>query len=83
MIAANPFSAQVTLGFSWSSHGHTAAPEGIADLIIVAISVIVVVLALFLCVKYFFFPKEKDDTHIKKRILDDEVRDDGKLRHEQ
>jgi hypothetical protein len=83
MSAANAFSAQVALGFSWSMHDHTAAPEGVGDLIIVAISVIVVVLALFLCVKYFLLPKEKEDTHIKKRVLDDEVRDDRELRHEQ
>ena len=82
MSAANAFSAQVALGFSWSQHDHTAAPEGVGDFIIVAISVIAVVLALFLCVKYFFLPKEKEDTHIKKRILDDEARDDGELRHE-
>jgi hypothetical protein len=82
MSAANAFSAQVARVFSWSPHDHTAAPEGIGDLIIVAISVIAVVLTLFLCVKYFFLPKEKEDTHIKKRILDDEIRDDGELRHE-
>ena len=82
MSAANVFPARLALGFSWSSHGHIAAPEGIGDVIIVAMSVIAVVLALFLCVKYFLLPKEKEDSHIKKRILDDEVRDDGELHHE-
>jgi hypothetical protein len=81
MSAANAFSAQVALGFS-SLHDHTAAPRGIGDLIIVAISVIVVVVVLVLCVKYLFFPREREDTHIKRRILEDEVREDGELRHE-
>ena len=76
-------SIQVKQEMSLSMHDHTAAHEGIGDFLIVAISVIVVVLALFLCVKYLLFPKEKEVTHIKNRILDDEVRHDGELRHEQ
>jgi hypothetical protein len=82
MSAANASSALVALGFSWSSHDHTATPGGIGDLIIVAISVIAVVLALFLCVKYFIVPREREDTHIKRRILNDNVSDKREVRHE-
>ena len=82
MSAGNAFIAQVALGFSWSSHDHTAAPEGIGDLIIVAISLIAVVLTLFLCIKYFLVPREKEDTHIKRRILDDNVSDEPEIHHE-
>lgn len=82
MSAANAFSALVAVGFSWSSHDHTASPEGIADVIIVAISVIVVALVLFLCVRYLLVPKEKEETHIKRRILDDNVSDERESRRE-
>jgi len=80
--AASVVAAQVALEFSWSSHDHTATPTGIGDLIIVAISVIAVVLALFLCIKYFIAPREREDTHIKRRILDDNVSDEREVRHE-
>jgi hypothetical protein len=82
MSAANAFSAQVALGSSLSSHDHTAAPEGIGDFIIVAASVIIVLVVLFLCLKYFLVPKEREDTHIKRRILDDNVGDEREIRHE-
>jgi hypothetical protein len=82
MSAANAFSAQVDLGFSSSSHDHTATPGGIGDLVIVAIAVIAVVLTLFFCIKYFIAPGEREDTHIKRRILDDNVGDERGVRHE-
>lgn len=82
MSTANAFSAQVDLGFSWSSHDHSATPGGIGDLVIVAIAVIVVVISLFLCVKYFIAPREREDTHIKRRILDDNVSNEREGRRE-
>jgi uncharacterized membrane protein len=82
MSAADSLFAQVALAFSWSSHDHTAAPGGIGDFVIVAISIIVVLVVLFLCLKYFLVPKEREDTHIKRRILDDNVGDEREIRHE-
>ena len=77
MSAVNAYSAHATVAeeFPSSSHDHGAAAEGIGDLLIAAISIIIVLVTLFLCVKYFLFPKENDGNHIKRRILDDEVRD--------
>ena len=82
MSAVNALSAYAAEGFSSSPHDHAAAPGGFGDLIIATVSIIIVVITLFLCVKYLLFPKEKEDTHIKKRILDDEVRGDRGLHHE-
>jgi hypothetical protein len=48
----------------------------------VAASVIIVLVVLFLCLKYFLVPKEREDTHIKRRILDDNVGDEREIRHE-
>ncbi len=73
---------QIAQEFSQAPHGHAAAPEGIGSFVIVAISSLVVVLVLFLCVRYFLLPKEKEYTHIKKRILDDEVHDGREMRRE-
>lgn len=80
----NAFSAYINVAqefFRWS-HDHAGANEGIGDLITAAISIVIVAVSLFLCVKYFLFPKENKDTHIKKRILDDEVRGERGLHHE-
>ena len=82
MSAVNALSAYVAEGFSSSPHDHAAGPGGFGDLIIAAISIVIVVVTLFLCFKYFLFPKEREDSHIKRRILDDEVRDDRGLHHE-
>ncbi len=75
-------SVQIAQEFSQAPDGHAAAPEGIGNFVIVAISGLVVALVLFLCIKYFLLPKEKEDTHIKKRILDDEVHDGREMRRE-
>ncbi|HTP05249.1 MAG TPA: hypothetical protein VMM54_08855 [Nitrospirota bacterium] len=82
MSAIDAFSARVAQGFSRSSHDHAVNPEGFGDFIIVAISVIVVLVVLFLCVKYFLVPKERENTHIKRRILDDNVSDERESRRE-
>jgi hypothetical protein len=60
----------------------TGMPRGLLDYIIVAISVGVVLLSLYLCVRYFFRPKENEDDHIKKTVLDDEIPTDRGRLHE-
>ncbi len=59
--------------FSQSPHGRMAAPTGIWEHVVVAISVLIVLFCLYLCVSYFLLPREKEEGHIKKKILDDEV----------
>jgi cbb3-type cytochrome oxidase subunit 3 len=58
--------------FSSSAEGRGAQPTGTGDYIIVIISVLVVLVAFYLCVKYFFRPGEKQDNHIKNMIFDDD-----------
>lgn len=58
--------------FSKSPKGRLASPQGIPDYIIVAVSVLVVIVSLFLLIKYFVQPKEKDENHIKRVILKDD-----------
>jgi hypothetical protein len=64
---------QVPQKFSQSPHGRTLAPAGIWDHIIVLVSVIVVLISLYLCIRFFLLPKEKDGKHIKHRILNDDI----------
>ncbi|MDA8242024.1 MAG: hypothetical protein M0Z67_16865 [Nitrospiraceae bacterium] len=59
--------------FSQSPHGRMAAPTGVWEHVVVAISVLIVLFCLYLCVRYFFLPREREEDHIKKKILDDEV----------
>ncbi len=66
-------SGQVAQEFSQLQHEHMAAPEGIRHYLIGTISVIIVVLVLFFCIKYLLRPNEKGERHVKKRILDDEI----------
>jgi len=66
-------SGQAAQEFSRMQHEHMVAPEGIRSYLIGVISGIIVVLVLFFCIKYFLRPAEKEEGHIKKRILDDEI----------
>ena len=50
-----------------------AVPPGILDYLIVAISVIVLVVALWLFIRGFVRCGEKDPDHIKRKILIDHV----------
>lgn len=43
------------------------------DYAIVAIAIVVLVLSLFLSIKYLIRPGEKEGNHIKKKILDDDL----------
>ncbi len=54
-------------------HDMTAAPPGILDYLIVAASVIVLLVAIWLFIRGFVRPGEKDAGHIKRKILDDHV----------
>jgi hypothetical protein len=62
--------------FSQSPHGRIGEPAGLWEHVIVAVSVVVLLFCLYLAVKYFIMPREKEEDHIKKKILDDEVRGD-------
>jgi hypothetical protein len=55
-----------------------AGPAGLFDYIMAALAVAVLLLTLYLSVKYFLKPGETGDDHIKKKILDDEVRPNRK-----
>lgn len=59
--------------FSMSPHGRTAVPTGIWDRIIVFASIVVLLVCVYLCIRYFILPKEKDQNHIKHRILRDDI----------
>jgi hypothetical protein len=42
---------------------------GISDLAIVIISIIVVFLSFYLCIKFFIWPGEENQDHIKRKVL--------------
>ncbi len=58
--------------FSKSARGRIASPQGAPDYIIVAVSVLIVLISLFLLIKFFVQPKENDENHIKRKILKDD-----------
>jgi cbb3-type cytochrome oxidase subunit 3 len=66
-------SGQAAQEFSQLQHEHMTAPEGIRNYLIGTISGIIVLLVLIFCIKYFLRPGEKEERHIKKRILDDDI----------
>jgi hypothetical protein len=49
-----------------------AAPPGVVDYLIVAISVVVLVVALWLFIRAFGHSREDEANHIKRRILSDQ-----------
>jgi hypothetical protein len=59
--------------FSTSIQGRSAVPGGLMDYFVVGISVAVVLVSFFLLVRYFVLPKEKDENHIKRKILKDKI----------
>lgn len=58
-------------GETAGGHG-SAAPDGPAYWVVTGISTAVVALALYLAVRYLFWPGETSDDHIKRRILREE-----------
>jgi uncharacterized membrane protein len=79
---SGPIFIHMAKEFSESQHGHIEAPTVIGNALIMTISGIVVVFMLVLCIKFLLFPKEKEDTHIKKRILDDEIQNNREIHRE-
>lgn len=63
--------------FSLSPEGRVAVPQGIWDRIIVIASILVVLVSVYLCIRYFFLPRERDENHIKHRILRDDFPVEG------
>ncbi len=61
--------------YSKSVHAQraTGAPEGMFYIIFTIALVLIVLVSLFLCIKYFVHPGESDSNHIKYRILQDET----------
>lgn len=49
--------------------GPNAIDGGLSDLLIVAVSIIVVFLSFYFCLKFLIWPGEKDQGHIKRVIL--------------
>lgn len=55
-------------------HGMMAtAPTGFWEYIIVAIALVVFLLSIYLCIKHFIRPDEKEAYHIKNKIIDDGI----------
>jgi hypothetical protein len=50
-----------------------ATPPGTLDYLIVAAAVIVLLVSLWLFIRGFLHPGEKEANHIKRKILDDHV----------
>lgn len=50
----------------------TSTPTGIWEYVIVAFAIVVFLVSLYLCIKFFLRPGEEENTHIKKKILDDD-----------
>ena len=77
-------SLQTSQAFSESPHGRmgTATPTGPWDYVLVIVSIVVVLVSLYLCLKYFLCPKETEEDHIKKRILADDVMIEQDTAHE-
>jgi hypothetical protein len=59
--------------FSESPHGRMPAPTGVWEHLIVLASVVILLFCLYLCIRYFILPREREEGHIKKRILEDEI----------
>lgn len=58
----------------FSSHGadHNVSSSGPLEVVLVVAGVIITALVAFYTVKWFFKPGERNDDHIKRRILHDE-----------
>lgn len=61
--------------FSTSPEGRNAVASGPMDWILLALSVVIVLVVIVLCAKYFLRPGETAEDHIKRRVLRDEPAD--------
>ncbi len=48
-------------------------PNGIFDHIVLGASILIVIIVIFFTLKFFIKPGEKQITHIKRIILDDDI----------
>ncbi len=54
--------------------GMPIAPPGFWDYVIVAISIVVLLVALWLFLRSFLRPGEEEPDHIKRKVLEDHLR---------
>lgn len=59
--------------FATSPQGRIVAPGGLADWILLAGAVLLVLWAFVLCVRRFLRPEESEPTHVKRRIIQDRI----------
>ncbi len=65
-------------GFSTSNSGRaTTPPDGPLYYIVLIGGSIIVLATIFLTIKWFIWPGEKSEDHIKRKILDNESKDNG------
>ena len=63
--------ANAATDFIFSPGGHSAELTGIVDIVITVIGSIVVLGVIVATVVYLLRPREEDENHIKRRILND------------
>lgn len=66
--------------FAASPHGRQATSSGLTDWVLLALAVLVVAVSLFLALRFFLRPGERDPTHIKRVVLRDTPCPDGASR---
>ncbi len=52
---------------------HNTEPANFGDLLIAGIGAVITIFVLFYTIRYFVRPGEKGESHIKRRILEDEA----------
>jgi len=73
---------QDTSEFTTSTHGrHNSAPEGIIYYLVFGISAIIVIAVFVWAIKYLFWPGEKGEDHIKRQILEDDLKNKNDNSH--
>ena len=72
LLALQPLANQAA-EFMMSSEGHHATPSGSGEYLITAVGTIIVLVVIYATIDYFVRPREKDDGHIKRRILEDRL----------
>ena len=69
--------ANGTTGFMFEPGGHHADPAGIGEFVITFIGSLIVLGVIVATVAYFLRPREQEEDHIKRRILDDSLKREG------
>lgn len=52
---------------------HNTEPANFGDLLIAGIGGVITIIVLYFTIRYFVRPAEKDEDHIKRRILEDDT----------